>query len=270
MILPRGVALLGYTIAGKQRRIALESLTIAFGQEKPRAQIKQIAKDCFVSIAKSGVEILYLLGKPELFKKYIVLSGQEYLETALAKKKGVVLVSAHFGNFPLLLGKLSIEGYKITTIMRPMKDKKTEGFFRGKRNKLNIQTIYSQPRNVCVENTLRMLRQNGMVFIPMDQNFGSAGVFVDFFGTKAATATGPVVLARRTGAAIIPCFIVRQQDNSHKVIFEPELALEEGKTPEEAVFVNTQKLTGIIESYIRRYPAQWSWIHRRWKSKPSG
>ncbi|MCX5714552.1 MAG: lysophospholipid acyltransferase family protein, partial [Candidatus Omnitrophica bacterium] len=212
--------------------------------------------------------ILYLLDKPEILKKCIALSGKENLDRALAKNKGVILVSAHFGNFPLLLGRLSVEGYRAAGIMRPMKDKRTEEFFRGKRNKLNIQTIYSQPRNACVEGTIRMLRHNTAVFIPIDQNFGTSGVFVNFFGTQAATATGPVVLAQRTGAAIIPCFIVRQEGDEHKIIFEPELKLEEGATPEETIRINIQNLTGIIEAYIRRYPAEWGWIHRRWKSKP--
>ncbi len=265
----KGIASLGYVFARKQRKIALQGLSIAFEKEKSPSQIRRIARDSFISMAKSAVEILYLLDKPEILKNRIVLSGKENLDAALAKNKGVILVSAHFGNFPLLLGRLSVEGYKAAGIMRPMKDKKAEEFFRGKRNRLNIQTIYSQPRNACVEATIRMLRQNSAVFIPLDQNFGTSGVFVNFFGTQAATATGPVVLAQRTGAAILPCFIVRGKDDSQKIIFEPELTLEEGSSSEQTVHINIQKLTRIIELYIRRYPAEWGWIHRRWKSKPN-
>ncbi|MBU1905372.1 MAG: lysophospholipid acyltransferase family protein, partial [Candidatus Omnitrophica bacterium] len=113
------------------------------------------------------------------------------------------------------------------------------------------------------------LRNNEAVFLPLDQNFGSGGVFVDFFGKKAATAIGPVVFARRTKAAIVPCFIIRQKDDTHQIVFEPPLELEEGKDKQETIVINIQKLTNIIESYIRRYPAEWGWIHRRWKSKPS-
>jgi len=119
-----------------------------------------------------------------------------------------------------------------------------------------------------VNNTIAALRNNELVFIPIDQNFGTGGVFVNFFARKAATATGPVILAQRTGAAIIPCFIIREPDDKHKIIFEAELELLEGKDPQEAILINIQRLTDIIESYIRRYPAEWGWIHRRWKSKP--
>jgi KDO2-lipid IV(A) lauroyltransferase len=266
----RGVASCGYFFASKQRKIALESLGIAFGSEKSPDQLRSIAKDCFISMAKSAVEILYLLDKPRLLQERIVLSGKEHLQAALAKERGVILVSAHFGNFPLLLGRLSREGYQTAGIMRPMKDKRTEEFFRSKRQRLNIQTIYSQPRNLCVETTIRTLRQNGVVFIPLDQNFGSGGVFVDFFGQRAATATGPVVLAQRTKAAILPCFIIRQEDDTQRIVFEPELELKEAPSAEETIMLNIQRLTTIIEAYIRRYPAEWGWIHRRWKARPRG
>jgi KDO2-lipid IV(A) lauroyltransferase len=150
-----------------------------------------------------------------------------------------------------------------------MRDSKVEEIFLAKRSRLGIKTIYSQPRNACVNNTILALRNNELVFIPIDQNFGTGGVFVDFFAQKAATATGPVVLAQRTGAAVVPCFIIRQKDDTHKLVFETAINLQDGNSSEETVSINIQKLTDIIESYIRRYPAEWGWIHRRWKSKPN-
>ena len=262
-------SLLGYIIAGKQRNIALDSLTIAFGNDKSQDEIKQIAKDCFTFLAKAGLELMLLMDKPTLLKKSVEIVGKEYLDTALARGKGVILVSAHFGNFPLLMSKLSLEGYKIAGIIRYMRDVRAEKFFMKKRTKLGIKTIHTQPRKVCVENSIRSLRNNEVLFIPMDQNFGTGGVFVDFFGRKAATATGPVVLAQRTKAAIVPAFIVRQKDDTHKIIIEPPLNLEETGGQQDTIIKNIQKLTNIIEAYIRRYPAEWGWIHRRWKSRPN-
>lgn len=260
---------IGYRFAKKQRNIALEGLGIAFGQEKSKAEIEQIARSCFTFMAKSAVELMFLMDRPVILRKRVEIAGENNLKDALAKSKGIILVSAHFGNFPLMMAKLSLEGYKIAGIMRPMRDAKAENIFLKKRNKLGIKTIYSQPRKDCVDNSIRTLRNNELLFIPIDQNFGTGGVFVDFFGTKAATATGPVVLAQRTGAAIIPCFIIRQKDDTHKIIFEPALELKEGSSSEETIVANIQKLTNIIESYIRIYPQEWGWIHRRWKSKPS-
>lgn len=263
------IGALAYMIARKQKRIALESLSIAFGKEKTLQGMQQIAKDCFAAIAKSGVEVLFLMDKPELLKKRIEITGKENLDKALSSSKGIILISAHFGNFPLLLARLSLEGYKTAGIMRFMRDWRMEKIFAEKRRRYNIKTIYSQPRTVCVSQTMQALRDNELVFIPLDQNFGTGGVFVDFFGQKAATATGPVILARRTGAALLPCFIVRQKNDTHKIIVEPQLELITGKDNQETIFINIQRLTQIIESYIKQYPEQWGWIHRRWKSRPS-
>lgn len=264
----KNIAALAYIFAVKQREIALDSLNIAFGREKSPREIEGIARDCFVYMAKSAVELMFFFDKPRALRERVQIQGRQNLDKALAAGRGVILVSAHFGNFPLLLGKLAVEGYRAGGIMRPMRDARVEKIFFEKRKRFGVKTIYSQPRNECVNNTIDALRNNELVFIPIDQNFGTAGIFVNFFGEKAATATGPVILAQRTKAALIPCFIIRQPDDRHKIIFEAELELEEGKDPRDTIAINIQRLTGIIESYIRRYPAEWGWIHRRWKSKP--
>ncbi len=263
-----GMGAISYRLISRQRKVALESLFQAFGKEKTSQEREKIAKDCFIYLGKSGLEIMFSLNRPHLIEERIQIVGKEHLDRALAAGRGVILVSAHFGNFPLMLAKLSLSGYKVAGIMRPMRDARAEKMFLGARDRFHVKTIYSQPRAVCINKTLGALRNNELVFIPMDQNFGTGGVFVDFFGKKAATATGPVVLAKRTQAAIVPCFIVRQPDDRHKVIIEPSLALEEGKDAQESLLINVQRLTHIIEAYIRRYPAEWGWIHRRWKSRP--
>jgi len=268
-VFARNIAGLAYIFAVKQRKIALDSLSIAFGKEKSRQEIKSIAKDCFVYMAKSAVELMSFFDQPLVLKHRVEICGRQNLDKVLAAGRGAILVSAHFGNFPLLLARLAQEGYKAGGIMRPMRDAKVEEIFVKKREKFGVRTIYSQPRNECVNNTIAALRNNELVFIPLDQNFGTGGVFVNFFGEKAATATGPVVLAQRTNAALIPCFILRQPDDRHKIVFEAELELIAGKDPQDTVLVNIQRLTEIIESYIRKYPAEWGWIHRRWKSKPN-
>jgi len=264
----RNIASLAFIFAVKQKRIALESLGIAFGREKSQAEIEGIAKDCFIYMAKSAVELMYLMDKPLVLKERVEITGRENLDKALAPGRGAILISAHFGNFPLLLGRLAQDGYQVGGIMRPMRDARVEKIFLEKRKKFGVKTIYSQPRNECVNNTISALRNNELVFIPIDQNFGTGGVFVNFFGMKAATATGPVVLAQRTKAALVPCFIIRQPGDKHKVVFEPALELREGKDLQDTILVNIQAITNIIESYIRKYPAEWGWIHRRWKSKP--
>ncbi len=263
------ISSLGYRIASRQRKTAWESLGLAFGTDKTSGELEQIARGCFTLMAKSALELIFLIDKPKLLEKRVGLVGEDNLKSALSRGKGVILVSAHFGNFPLLLSRLSLAGYRVSGIMRPMRDERVEKVFVKKRERYKVKTIYSQPRKACVDATIRALRDNEIVFIPIDQNFGTGGVFVNFFGQKAATATGPVVLAQRTRAALVPCFIVRQPDDTHQVFFEPEIDLETKESPEETIVANIQKLTDIIEAYIRKYPAQWGWMHRRWKTKPN-
>ncbi|OGX24679.1 MAG: hypothetical protein A3J51_05970 [Omnitrophica WOR_2 bacterium RIFCSPHIGHO2_02_FULL_45_21] len=263
------VAVLGYYIASKQRKIALESLGIAFGSSLSRKDKIKIAKDCFRNMAKSGVELLYVLEKSELSNDLVDIEGKDYLEAALSKSKGVIVVSAHFGNFPLALIRLGQEGYKLNVILRRMRDERVDDFLSERRQRAGVQSIYTTPRPACVENSLKSLRNNELLFIQLDQNFGTSGIFVNFFGRQAATATGPVVLALRTEATIVPLFIVRQSDNRHKIFIEPEVMIEKKNTQDETLQFNTQKITSLIESFIRKSPAEWGWIHRRWKSRPS-
>lgn len=150
----KNIAGLAFIFAAKQRKIALDSLNIAFGKEKSREEIEAIARDCFVYMAKSAIELMSLFDKPDVLKGLVEIQGRQNLDKALEAGRGAILVSAHFGNFPLLLGRLATEGYKAAGIMRPMRDAKVEKIFFEKRKKFGVKTIYSQPRNACVNNTI--------------------------------------------------------------------------------------------------------------------
>ena len=261
----------GFCLTVKQRQIASESLNIAFKKEKTSQEIEGIIKSCFENLGKGMIELIYFMEHSILIGQTVTFEGREHLDRAFAQGKGVIAVSAHFGNFPLMLLRLAQVGYKTNAIIRPARDQEIEKYFLMQRTRLGLNTIYSLPRKECVESSLRVLRGNELLFIPLDQNFGSGGgVFVDFFGQKAATATGPVVFALRTRAPILPMFIVRQPDNTHKIIIEPPLILEEKGDDQEKITVNIAKITKLIEQYVRRYPQEWGWMHRRWKSRPAG
>lgn len=267
--LTRSLVAVGYCLVLRQKSLARESLSTAFGQEKSSAERERIVEQSFSNIGRGMVEMLYLMSHPSKLDQKVFCEGREHLDRALQEGKGAIVVTAHFGNFPLMMLYFAHQGYKVNTIMRPARDEKLEQYLLKQRIKLKINTVYALPRKECVMQSLKVLRNNEMLFIPLDQNFGGGGgVFVDFFGQKAATATGPVIFARRTQSPILLMFIVRQNDHRHKIIIEPPLALEEGKDEESDLLNNTQKITQVIEKYIRRYPQEWGWMHRRWKSRP--
>lgn len=258
-----------YLITFKLKRISRESLQIAFNGSLSDNEINKITKRCYTTLGKGMIELIYFMEHPQRIKEHVSIIGRQYLDEAFARGNGVIAVSAHFGSFPLMLLHYAQEGYKTNAIIRRVRDDVMEDHFLKQRTRLGLKTIYAHPRVQCVNTAISCLRNNEMVFIPLDQNFGSAGgVFVDFFGQKAATATGPVVLARRTKAPIIPMFIIRQPDDTHKIIIEPPLALEEREEEKESIQVNIARITKLIETYIRKYPHEWGWMHRRWKTKP--
>ncbi len=257
----------GFIFVVKQKRIAEENLQVAFRGEKSQKEIRTIFKKCFSNLGKGMIELIYFMAHPKMIKEKVTFENKQYLDQAFAKGNGVIAVSAHFGNFPLMLLRCAQEGYETNAIIRRVRDGRIEEYFQKLRLNLGLKTLYSHPRQRCVTDSIKALRNNEFLFIPLDQHFGSGGsVSVDFFGRKAATATGPAVFAMRTKAPIVPLFIVRQKDDTHKIIVEPPIYLEECADEKETIAVNISKITKVIERYIRQYPQEWGWMHRRWKS----
>ena len=256
-----------YYMAFSHRKIALDSLSVAFPEVSLKRR-KKIARDFSVIMVQSFLEVIHFASNYSLFNN-IEIEGREFLNKALEKNQGVIALSAHFGNFPLISLKLAREGYKINVVVRPMRDGDVEDYAQDLRTKAGVNTIYSLPRGQCVANMIKSLRNNEIVIIHMDQNFGTTGVWVKFFGRLAATPVGPVVLALRTNAPILPMFIIREGIGKHRLKILPELKLdyfpERGKT----ILINTIKITKLIEEWVKRYPELWGWIHKRWKSRPS-
>ena len=261
---------MGYMFGSRHRKIALESLAMAFGKTKTPQEIRRIARECFYTMSASAVEFFYFMRSKKRILKYVTIEGAEHLKAALAEGKGVVAISAHFGSFPLLLSRLSLEGFNVNAVMRHMRDPKMDEYFESKRKVMDVGSIYTQPRQACVSDSLRALRGNEVLFVQLDQNFGTGGVFVDFFGVKAATATGPIIFSLRTGAPLVPMFIYRIKGPYHHIVIEPARHIRDDgtKSRHERIVDTVADLTVLIESYIRKYPHEWGWIHKRWKARP--
>ena len=247
----------------------MENLHIAFGAERTDEEIKQIANNCFDNLAIGMIELIYFIDRPKKIIEKVRIEGKEHLDAALSKGHGAVLLSAHLGNFILMYLRMALEGFKVNCIMRRVRDEEFEKHISKFRNENGIQTIYSLPHRQCVGNALKSLRNNEILFILLDQNYGEDGrVFVDFFGQPAATATGPVVFSQRAEAPILPIFIVRENKDQYKIIIDPPVELKAAAVGDAEMVQNVAQLTKIIEAKVRRYPHEWGgWLHRRWKSK---
>lgn len=266
-LLGKIIGITAYSILLHHRQVALESLSVAF-PEKTREEKKKIARDFFIFMIQGGLELLHFFRNPSNLKG-IRVENKEYLEEALKKQKGVILLTAHIGNFPLMALKLAEEGFAVNFVTRPMRDKKAGDYLHDLRTKAGVKTIYSYPKKACVSGIITSLRQKEIVIIQMDQNFGTGGVWVKFFGQLAATPVGPVVFALRTGAAVVPVYIYRENEGNHCIKFFPEEELILTQDKDETILLNAIKFTSLIENWIKHVPSQWGWIHRRWKSRPS-
>lgn len=262
--------IIGKRLIKKKKRIILENLHTAFDREKSEQEISSIVKSYFDSIGSSIMELIYFLDHPKGIVEKVTIEGKEHLDEVLKKGRGAILLSAHFGNFPLMFWRMALAGYKTNCIMRPMRDKHFEKYATDFGNKNGVREIYSLPHRQCLKHSLKSLRDNQILFILLDQNYGEAGgVFVDFFGQQAATATGPVIFSYRSGAPILPVFIVRDGVDQYKIIIDLPVTLEAAQYEHLSLVRNIAQLTKIIEGYIRRYPHEWvGWMHRRWKNKP--
>lgn len=259
---------IGYTFARGPRRIVVANLNIAF-PGKTAKEKERLARQFFHLFAVSSLDLLYFVNHRDLIDTHVVLKGREHLEEALSLGRGVIGITAHLGSFPLILAKLVREGFSTYVIARPLRDEKSNDYIHQMRSEAGVKTIFSYPRNACVAQTIKALRENAIVCMLMDQNFGTGGVWVDFFGRLAATPTGAVIFSLRTGAAVLPMFIVREKTGFHTVYIEKKVEIRVCENNEETLLINTASFSKIIEQWILRYPSHWGWIHKRWKSRPS-
>ncbi|MCK5514438.1 MAG: lysophospholipid acyltransferase family protein [Deltaproteobacteria bacterium] len=252
----------------RYRRRIKKNLKIAFGPSCDNQYIENITRNLTKNIGLSCAETI-LSGtkhKNNLLKR-ISVHGTENLDNALSHEKGVIAVSAHLGNFTLIGVKMLREGYPFTTLV---KESKRQGIAKGIRKIQKGQDgrfIYMDPWSKAVRQILYSLKKNEIVCLIADEKRKHTGINVRFFGEPALTATGPAILSLRTGAPILPIFIVRNEDHSHHIFIEPQLEYNLNSNTTEDIYTITTAYTIVIEKYIRMYPDQWFWINNRWKKK---
>lgn len=256
---------IAYLILAKYRNITIENLTLAFGKERTPAEIRMIARRVFENLGRNAFELIQF---PKInsanIDRIVTMRGAAILDQAFREGKGVVVLTAHFGNWELMPAVLRMKGYPGYAIGRRLYFDKYDAYLNRLRKVHDVNIIY---RDESPRKMLRALRDNKIVGIVADQDVDSVdGVFVDFFGRKAYTPAGPAALAKASGAPIIPVLIMRE-NGRHTVVVDPPVGLVDTGDREKDLAENTQRWSNIIESYIRRYPDQWVWMHRRWKTK---
>ncbi len=262
-----GIGDLAYQCVKRRRRIALKNLKMALGSEKSDEELRQIARRSFQNMGKTLVEFLY---SPKYSAEQLAhlarIEGMENLHQAIAKGKGVILISAHFGNWELIFPGLSTL-VDFSAVVQSFKHHRLDKLVNSFRTRHGGEVI---KREVAVKQCLKLLRRGQCVAILGDQNAGESGVFIDFFGIPASTPRGPIMLALRTGATILNILDIRQDDDSHIISISEPLELEVSGDLDQDVKINTAVFVKYLENTIREYPSQWLWMHNRWKTRRRG
>jgi KDO2-lipid IV(A) lauroyltransferase len=247
-------------------RIAEDNLARAF-PEWDGARRRDVALGVYGHFGRVLLDILWMAGRErEEILRRIEVTGAEHVEAARAAGRGALLITAHVGNWELhglahgwLFGPIGV-------VARPLDNPALDARLCDFRRRPGNTVIYKRR---ALPEVLRLLRDNRAVAILIDQNVQPGdGVFVDFFGRKAATTTVAAALALKTGCALIPTHAELGEDGRYRLVYEPPLAAPPAGDRAADVQRLTQRLTSVIEGWVRGRPEQWLWLHRRWKTQP--
>lgn len=255
---------LHYMFYGKERRAVMENLRIIFNRppDSTDKDLEMAARDVFRNFARYLVDFLRF-SKIDLdyIKKFVVLKGLDNLEGALNRGKGVILLSAHLGNWELggyVLGKL---GYPMNAVVLSHKNEKVNQFFIDQRGMGNFKSIEI---GASLRGCYKTLKGNELLALLGDRNFSSTGIMMDFFNKPALMPKGPPALSIRTGAAIVPTYVIREKDDSFTMIFEKPICPAAGTDEDTAERDLMKQYLASIENMIRQYPGQWYVFREFW------
>ena len=271
-VLPRSIALAIGRRAGDfiyfcvpiRKKITLEHLRLAF-PDLSRRRIGQIARKAYQNLALNAIEHLCLSTRTgEDLQRIVKIEGEEILQKALAREKGVIFVGGHFGNWEYMGGSVSSMGYKVAYVVSEIGNYYIDRMVNEHRRKMGVEIIN---KGASTRGIIKSLRNNCGIAMLMDQDAGRSGIFVNFFGRPCSTPPGPALFALKTGAAILLVSPTRQQDGTITASFTAiDVDYDKGVT-DENIFDIIQRCTAVLESQIRMHPDHWLWMHRRWKTK---
>ena len=262
------LGILTFYLYKKYRERVIGNLLLAFGNEKDLKEIRMLAKEIFFHFCLTPLESLYLAANGISFDRFLLkikIEGKEHLEAALAQGKGVIALGAHFGSFTLLGTRLAVEGYPFNLIVNVGRFRKLWGRLAYYQGIVGQQTIPLKPASASIKKSLNCLHRNEILYIVADEQQRRGGLPVPFFGQIAYTPPGPAIFSLKTGAPILPMFVLRDDQLNRTLVIKSPLQFERTKDEKKDIERLTHQFTKTIEETVRQYPNQWAWLNRRWK-----
>ena len=262
------LGIIAFDIFRVRRKISLENLKRAFGDKYSEKELKSIARRSYVNFAKSMVEFASLRRfsrDREKLVRLVKFDGLEILDSCLERGKGVLTVTGHFGSWELMGAAVSAMGYPVDFLVGEQSNTLVDNLINDLRRSAGIGII---SRGIAAKGVFRSLKNNRVVALLSDQDARRSGIFVDFFSTPASTFQGAAQFSYRSSAPIVCCFIVRNPDETHRVVFTEPIEPNCDADKESEIERLTQEHTKVLEQFVTRYPDHYFWSHRRWKTKP--
>lgn len=259
---------LSYCFWPRLRRTGLWNLELAYPEWTPRRR-RQVLFASFLNLGRMLADFArFPLWNRANIENLIVYDEYEYFLRASNQGAGVIFLTAHFGGWELGSFAHGVYGHPVNFVVRRLDNPFVDALIDRYRCLSGGRPI---EKGDFARQALRALRRGESVGILMDQNMLLAeGIFVDFFGRKACTTPGPARLAQKTGVPLLLGLVIWDKAiRKYRLRFEPVEWIKRND-PSEEILVNTAKFTEQLERYIRQYPEQWLWVHRRWKTRPSG
>ncbi len=248
-----------------RKKLIMQNLSRVYGNNFPSAPEK-LLKGIYKNFVFLGMEFLQnsRLHK-EGIENHVTFHNYELLREALAKKKGVVIVSGHLGNFEWLGQAIGIKGHPVSGIAKRQSNPYVNELMEKNRKLVNVSVIY---KSNSINNALKAMKENNEIIgVVADQNAHKRGIIVDFLGQPSSTAVGPVILHIRSGAPILFGIAIRKDYGIFDCYFQEISMKPEQKPEKELILEMTQQHAGMLEKWIYKYPEQWFWMHHRWKKK---
>ncbi|MDQ7063838.1 MAG: lysophospholipid acyltransferase family protein [candidate division KSB1 bacterium] len=261
----RGLGWFAFHVVRIRRGVTMDNLQRAFPEKSPM-EIVRLAESTYRQFGMMMLETLRLLTiEPEEVQRLIEVETYRALDDARAAGRGAILLTGHMGNWEYLGAWVAINGYSTAFMFQEQANPYVNRLIRQYRERMGMDVV---PRGMALRSYMKALREGRFVAAVADQDAGKNGVMVSFMGKLASTATGPARFALKTGAPIIFAISYRDPSGRLKGRFEPlDVQIQAGEDSE-AIRQIMEAYNRQMETWIRTYPDQWFWMHRRWKTQP--
>ncbi|KAA3619687.1 MAG: hypothetical protein DWQ05_02890 [Calditrichaeota bacterium] len=254
----------GFAVIKIRRHHTLANLANAFPQLS-KSEIEKLGVQAYQNFGMSMFEYVHATSsKHDQLIKHIQIENSHLLDAALKAGKGAILLTAHFGGWESAAAWLSLNGYPVTFMYKKPKNPYIDKLILQTRESFGMNMV---ERNLGVRTYLKTIKSGKFACLLADQDGGRKGIFVDFMGRPASTPVGPAVFAYKTGAPLIFFVLYRDKQNQLHLCFEKIDYDIAGMAKEKAIEYLVKTYTSHLEKWIKKYPNQWFWMHRRWMTK---